>query len=176
MNSAGKLHILRSKVIQPGRNNFELPEKQECILPPPPPWNCQDKAASSQTQAHRRGERGNIKQGAMVTSPNYDAHNRFWMVTAGVTTWRHWDNVCNFPICYHLVYWFSIAPRITLPRQAKSEPLFIFIVLAITCQPHLAFRGLGLQVGKIAPQPDRGTVAQGSQFGKSTFHCKAIWH
>ena len=39
-----------------------------------------------------------------------------------------------------------------LPHQAKSEPLFIFIVLAITRQPHLALRRLGLQLGKVRPQ------------------------
>ena len=39
-----------------------------------------------------------------------------------------------------------------LPHQAKSEPLFVFIVLAIACQPRLALRGLGLQLGKVRPQ------------------------
>ena len=46
----------------------------------------------------------------------------------------------------------SIAPRVTLPHQAKSEPLFLFIELAVTCQPRLAFHGLGLQIGKVGPQ------------------------
>ena len=107
------------------------------------------------------GHRGNIKRGGRVTSPDYEcAQNCSLMVTDRVANIRHWDDICYLYLCYRLNYLFSIGPRVMLPQQAKSEPLFIFISLAVACKPLLAFSGLGLQLGKVAPQPDRETVNQ----------------